>query len=293
MGKTLIKIYWHNNSIMKQENEFLLTIAIPFYNAEKYLDTSIQSVFNQTFQDWNLLLIDDGSTDSSLQIALKYQNDPRVKIHSDGENKNLSYRLNQIPTLVDTKYLFRMDADDIMHPERIERQLNILESHPEIDVLGTNAYSMDENNLIQGIRLRYSDKENLRKVKDFTHPTIAAKTEWFKNNPYDAKAIRIEDMELWIRLKDQCNFQILTEPLLFYREFGSDYYKKYFKAYNCLPYVLKKHHYDFGMLKFIIKFSVKGILYFFFNLLDKEGVLVNRRNEIRLNKLTVEEVLKK
>jgi hypothetical protein len=189
--------------------------------------------------------------------------------------------------------LFRMDADDIMHPEKIERQLNILESHPEIDVLGTNAYSIDENNLIQGMRLRYSDKEILREVKKFIHPTIAAKTEWFKNNPYDVKAIRTEDLELWFRLSGQYNFQILTEPLFFYREFGSDYYKKYFKACNSLPYVLKKHNYEFRLLKYASKHYIAGLVYFLFNLLDKEDVLVNRRNEIHLNNLAIEEVLNK
>jgi glycosyltransferase involved in cell wall biosynthesis len=269
----------------------LITVGLPVYNAERFLRDAVQSVLNQTYKDFKLLVTDDGSTDKSIEI-IKSFNDNRIELVSDGQNYGLPYRLNQIANISNSKYLFRMDADDIMHPEKIERQLNILESHPEIDVLGTNVYSLDENNLIKGIRLRYSDKEYLRMVKDFVHPTIAAKTEWFKNNPYDAKAIRFEDAELWFRLSGQYNFQILTMPLLFYREFGSDYYKKYFKAYNSLPYVLKKHHYDFGLLKYSSKYYVTGLVYFLFNLLDKEGFLVNNRNEIHLNKLTIEEVLK-
>lgn len=270
----------------------LITVGLPVYNAERFLRDAVQSVLNQTYADFRLLIVDDGSTDKSIEIIRSF-NDYRIELVSDGQNHGLPYRLNQISNISISKYLFRMDADDIMHPEKLEIQLNILESHPEIDVLGTNVYSLDDNNLIKGMRLRYSDKENLRKVKDFVHPTIAAKTEWFKNNPYDAKAIRFEDAELWFRLSGQYNFQILTKPLLFYREYGSDYYKKYFKAYNSLPYVLKKHHYDFGLLKFVSKYYVKGVLYFLFNLLGKEEILVNNRNEIHLNKLVIEEVLKK
>ncbi len=122
-----------------------VTIAIPFYNAEAYFEMAILSVLSQTFVDFTLLLIDDGSTDSSLKIAEKYLSDKRVKIISDGKNINLGNRLNSIPAMTETTFLARMDADDIMHPQRIEKQINILKNNPEIDVLGTNAYSIDEN----------------------------------------------------------------------------------------------------------------------------------------------------
>src|SRR5690606_21713898 len=110
----------------------MVTIAIPFYNGEKYLELAIQSALAQTYTGWKLILLDDGSTDNSLAIANEYKKkDARIKVYSDGQNKNLGYRLNQIPELVDTKYLARMDADDIMHPKRIETQLRILEENPE------------------------------------------------------------------------------------------------------------------------------------------------------------------
>lgn len=271
----------------------MITIAIPFYNAEKFLDLAIQSVFNQTFVDWKLLLIDDGSTDTSLEIARRYQNDPRVTVYSDGQNKNLGYRLNQIPSLVDTKYIGRMDADDSMHPDKIRKQIEVLESHPEIDVLGTNAYSINENNLIHGIRLEYSEKEVLRKVKSFIHPTIVAKTEWFINNPYDVKAVRIEDLELWFRTNNKCNFQILTEPLFFYREFGDNYYKKYFKGNHSILYVLKKHHWNISFFKFAVKYFTSGLVYFLFNIIGKESVLVSKRNAVELSPVFIEAILEK
>src|SRR5690625_1371076 len=131
----------------------MITIGLPFFNDSRYLEMAIRSVINQTYQDWVLLLVDDGSSDGSLGIAKTYaEKDSRISVISDGENKKLPYRLNQIAKLTKTPYLARMDADDIMHPERIEKQLGILESNQEIDVLGTNAYSIDSNNEIRGVR---------------------------------------------------------------------------------------------------------------------------------------------
>lgn len=275
-----------------QSKENLVTVAIPFFNAQDFLSQAIESVFSQTYQDWKLLLIDDGSTDNSLNIAMKYEKDRRVIIHSDGKNRNLGFRLNQIPSLVDSKYLVRMDADDIMHPERIEKQLKVLESNPEIDVLGTNAYSIDANNLVQGIRLKFSDNDIIKKVHAFIHPTIMAKTLWFENNPYDIKAERIEDAELWFRSGNRFNFQILTEPLLFYREFGNNYYKKYFKGFPAMLYVLKKHSYNFQLMKFAFKYYLSGMVYFLYNLFGREMVLVKGRNAVLMNNILISDILK-
>ena len=123
-----------------------LTVAIPIYNAERFLDEAIQSVLAQTYKDFELWLVDDGSTDNSMKIAEKYLKDSRVKVFSDGKNLQLSIRLNKIAQEVQTEYLMRMDSDDMMHPQKIEKQMAVLEAHPEIDVLGTNAFSIDENN---------------------------------------------------------------------------------------------------------------------------------------------------
>lgn len=256
----------------------LLTIAIPFYNAERFLELAIKSVLAQTYKDWHLLLIDDGSTDSSLSIAKKYEKDPRIEIHNDGKNLGLVSRLNQIAQLSQTKYLARMDADDIMHPERIEKQLNTLLKHPDIDVLGTNMYSIDEYNQINGIRNKYDLPYGLLKVSSFSHPTIIALTEWFRHNPYDSKAVRIEDSELWIRTSYNSNFQILTEPLFFYREFGGEYFKKYFKQYESFLYLQRKYKNKKYLLKGIASI-LKGFIYQLFNLINKEDYLIRRRNK--------------
>lgn len=257
----------------------MVTIAIPFFNDERYLELAIKSVLKQTYTAWRLILMNDGSKDNSFNIARKYEAlDPRIKVYSDGENKQLATRLNEIAHLAETKYLARMDADDIMHPKRIESQVKILEENPQIDVLGTNAYSIDGNNQIQGVRIKY-DNNNLTliDVKGFIHPTIMAKTEWFRANPYDTKAVRVEDFELWQRTYAINVFKLYTEPLLFYREFGANYYKKYFKGVKPLLYVANKNG-NIMYYLILMRFVIKGISYKFLNMIKLEDLLIKRRS---------------
>ena len=120
----------------------LVAVGIPFRNAEKTLEDAIRSVFAQTVQEWELFLVDDGSTDRSLEIAHAVR-DPRVNVVSDGCKRTLAPRLNQISWLASAPLLARMDADDLMHPARLERQVAYLEKKPEVDVVGSAVVSVD------------------------------------------------------------------------------------------------------------------------------------------------------
>lgn len=256
----------------------MLTIGIPFYNSEKFLSKAIQSVLKQSYTNWTLILLDDGSTDNSLNIAKEFaEKDSRIKVLSDGQNKHLAYRLNEIAKLCQTKYLARMDADDIMHPERLEKQLKILEQNPEIDVLGSNAYSIDDNDNIQGIRMKIDNDEfKLLDCKSFIHPSIIAKTTWFRANPYDEKMVKAQDYELWQRTLSKSVFKVYTEPLLFYREFGSNYYKKYFSGFSSKKYVATKLKSKKLYLE-SYKHLAKGLLFYCLNLIGKENYLIQNR----------------
>ena len=257
----------------------MVTIGLPFYNAEKYLALAIESVLQQTYTNWELLLLDDGSTDNSLSIAQSYaQKDSRIKVISDGKNKNLAMRLNELPSLAQGLYLARMDADDIMLPARIERQLAVLKAHPEIDVLGTNAYIINDENAVTSTRYPLTPKNTLTRVKSFIHPTIIAKKQWFLENPYDTKALRMEDAELWYRTHSKYHFVRLNEPLLFYREVGNNYYKKYFLAQQSKAYIFSKYP-DEGYWKQYFRSNfLKGIVYRIAHIFGMEQWLVNRRN---------------
>ncbi len=253
----------------------LITIGLPVYNAELFIRDAIQSILNQTYSDFKLLIVDDGSTDNSIEIINSFI-DNRIELLIDKKNLGLPSRLNQIAALTTTKYLARMDSDDIMHPDRIAKQLEILNTNDKIDVLGTNVISINEFNIIQGIRNPIMEHK-LTPCTVFIHPTITAKTEWFRKNLYDVKAIRVEDADLWNRTYKTSNFQRDETPLLFYREFGSQYYKKYFKGMPSMFYLIGKEK-SMSQIIITVKYLFKGLAYYVFHKLGDEKKLINRRN---------------
>jgi len=256
----------------------MITIGLPFFNDSRYLEMAIRSVINQTYQDWVLLLVDDGSSDGSLGIAKKYaEKDSRISVISDGENKKLPYRLNQIAQLTKTPYLARMDADDIMHPERIEKQLGILESNQEIDVLGTNAYSIDSNNEIRGVRYEIHAPFELEKCSGFIHPSITGRTSWFQNNPYDEGLERAQDSELWHRTRLFSRFYRYNEPLLYYREVSNGYYKKYNIQLKTYSHSIMKDP-TLNLFKKFLLTAIKMMVYYFMFSIGKEEKLIARRS---------------
>ena len=253
----------------------LITIGLPVYNAELFIRDAIQSILNQTYSDFKLLIVDDGSTDNSIEIINSFI-DNRIELLIDKKNLGLPSRLNQIAALTTTKYLARMDSDDIMHPDRIAKQLEILNTNDKIDVLGTNVISINEFNIIQGIRNPIMEHK-LTPCTVFIHPTITAKTEWFRKNLYDVKAIRVEDADLWNRTYKTSNFQRDETPLLFYRELGSQYYKKYFKGMPSMFYLIGKEK-SMSQIIITVKYLFKGLAYYVFHKLGDEKKLINRRN---------------
>ncbi|PIG99080.1 glycosyltransferase family 2 protein [Deinococcus sp. UR1] len=201
----------------------LLSIGLPFYNAEEYIQKAITSILAQTYTNWELILINDGSTDESL-LQVKKFTDPRITLISDGENKGLSHRLNESVDLSNGEFYVRMDADDIMISNRLEIQLQYMINHPEYHVIGAGAYIIDNKDQVTGMRYGNPfDKHDFQSVLEnggFIHPSVFGRTAWFKTNPYDATAERCEDIELWLRTVDHSHFGQITEPLLFYREDG-------------------------------------------------------------------------
>jgi len=122
----------------------LITVLMPAYNAAEYLNEAIESIINQTFTDFEFLIIDDGSSDNSIDIIKSY-NDKRIRLIENGENIKLIATLNKGINLSRGKYIARMDSDDISFPERLQKQFEYMESHPDIGALGTAFISFGEN----------------------------------------------------------------------------------------------------------------------------------------------------
>tara|TARA_B110000114_G_C15096861_1_gene402101 strand:- start:3692 stop:4549 length:858 start_codon:yes stop_codon:yes gene_type:complete len=263
-----------------------LTVGLPFYNANEFLKYAIQSTLNQSFSDFELILLNDGSTDSSLEIARSFKDD-RIVVISDGDNKGLAYRLNQISQLANGKYLARMDSDDIMHVDRLKIQFEYLSLNENIDLLGSNAFVIDNNNKIYGkmfVLEKPSLIEHVFSNQCFIHPTVTGKTKWFKDNPYNISAIRMEDAELWSRTITTASFENLNKSLLYYRQAGTPYLSKYLKSQKGF----RKLIYSNGNKKFkLILYSyLKSLIFIFISVLRLQNYFFKKRH----NNISVETI---
>jgi glycosyltransferase involved in cell wall biosynthesis len=219
----------------------VFSIGIAFKNPGRYFSLALQSVFAQTFSDWELILMDDGSTDGSVEFVNTLV-DPRIRVYCDGERRNLNVRLNQMVKLAAGRFFVRMDADDVMHPDRLQKQYDLLSRSDEKTVVGSAAYSIDGQSQIIGIRAVPSgQKTGFAARHSFDHPTVAASLEWFRSNPYSEQVIyhRAEDAELWCRTTEWSTFVVLREPLLFYREGDIFSYAGFLSTKIGLLYLLK------------------------------------------------------
>lgn len=214
-----------------------ISIGIPFYNAEATLLDAIRSVFSQTHQNWELILVDDGSTDCSLELAQSI-NDPRVRVYSDGKNLRLAARLNQIARLASYDFVARMDADDLISPTRLEKQIAVLLSDPGIDLVSTGICSLSDDYEPVGIRCAapnhiVSEKGLLSGNSGIVHASLLGRRDWFKRNLYKENMPIAEDTNLWVRAysKNDLRIAFISEPLYYYREDGNVTKEKLLLAY--------------------------------------------------------------
>lgn len=279
---------------MHQNNQPLLTIGLPFFNNQNTLSSAIKSVLIQTYKNWELLLINDGSTDKSYTIANEFaQKDSRIKLISDGENRGLIFRLNEIIDLANGSYIARMDSDDMMMPEKLEEQMKILIDNQNIDVIDTAVYTINEKDEPIGIRqagdLCTWDKKKILKHAFLFHATVIAKTSWYRRNKYDEKFIRSEDFELWCRTFDTTVFYRISKPLFIYRE-GNVNIKNYTASNRTHRNILRK--YGPGTLTKreltaeIIISHFKSTLYRLFAAFNMQYILSSKRN----NKLNANQI---
>ena len=271
---------------------YLVSIGIPFYNCEKYLEYAIKSVINQSYTNWELILLNDGSTDNSLNIVRQFT-DKRIRIVSDNENKGLVFRLNELTHLAVGNYYARMDADDIMHYKRIETQLEFMINNPDVDVVGSNYYSIDISNNVIGITNVNPSPDSVNSVLKygcFAHPSVMGKTEWFRNNKYDEKHnTMMEDYELWLRTVTFSNFKNLKEPLLYYRSVGVPTIKKYIRqTYNVNKVLKQRRKYKLSVVESLYYSALnylKITLYIIFYIFGQIDYLIKMRSKKMDNKM--------
>lgn len=182
---------------------------------------AVNSILGQTFREFEFIIIDDGSKDSTLKI-LENIADPRLRLLKNPANIGLVATLNRGLKEAHGRYLVRMDADDISLPERIFQQVDYLEKHPEIDVLGSMVELIDEHGKRFSSIAYPTDPATIREMLYqeccLVHPTVVFRTNVVRQaGGYSASARNTEDYELWLRLSDNHLIANLPVKLLKYR----------------------------------------------------------------------------
>src|SRR3972149_6374220 len=201
-----------------------ISVIMPFYNCERYLGQAIESILTQTFNDFELILINDASTDNSDSIAKRYLNDQRVVYIKNNYNKKIVKNLNLGLSIARAEIIARMDGDDISHPDRLEKQYSYLLAHKVIVLIGSFAELIDSNGRVVGQMIKPTSPEMIKKTAfyyaPFVHPAIMIRRGVLEAvGCYREKYLFCEDIDLFFRVifsgYQTCN---IPEFLIKYRQ---------------------------------------------------------------------------
>ena len=271
-----------------------ITVGIPFYNAEKYLEDAICSVIAQTHKKWELILINDGSNDKSLDIAVKYSLvDKRIRVISDGVNKKLPNRLNQIIQESNYDFIARMDADDLMSNDRLEKQLKILKNNKEIDFVTTGCLTIGKDNELTGVSegrdYQMSAANILEGVTNILHASLLARKNWYIRNQYNETIVQAEDFDLWLQAakNNDLNYIVIKDPLYWYRVVENVTIEKIVNGYNAQIEIINNNYdgviFYISKYKIIKKFKIKKVVVKSLDTMGLLKILLKRRSN-RYNK---------
>jgi glycosyltransferase involved in cell wall biosynthesis len=201
----------------------MISVIMPVFNGERFLVEAIKSVLNQTLADFELILINDGSSDNTLSIMLHFSEiDSRIII-IDRENRGLVESLNEGIELARGRFIARMDADDICLPNRFLRQIEYFRDFPNIAVLGSRTVVIDESGKVVGRCRRPLTHQHIVTYflygSPLAHPSVMFNMDMLDKShlQYRASAYPAEDLDLWLRLSMRYKLANLKVPLIKYR----------------------------------------------------------------------------
>lgn len=201
----------------------LISVIMSVYNGETYLHEAIDSVINQTFSDWELIVINDCSTDSTEKILREYEEkDGRIRVFTNEINLRLPKSLNKALSYAEGRYTARMDADDICLPTRLEQQFAFMEANPDVALSSCRFMTMKNGVVASGGCGGRCDNDSicaqLLVTNPILHPGVIAKTEIMQKLKYDETLTCTEDLELWTRFAQLgYTMEILPAYLMIYR----------------------------------------------------------------------------
>jgi glycosyltransferase involved in cell wall biosynthesis len=204
----------------------LVSVVMAVHNGGQFLREAVDSILGQTFKDFEFILMDDGSTDSTPSLLAEYQNaDARIRVKRFDQNQGLTHCLNAGIQMARGKYLARMDADDISLPQRFERQVRYLDEHPQVAALGCGFTLMDEAGTPLKDYIFSSRPEvlrwNLLFFNPISHPGAMIRSSIMRElGGYDPQLMRAQDYDLWWRMSFIGRLGNLQDILLLLRQHG-------------------------------------------------------------------------
>lgn len=219
-----------NNDSLKQ-NTPTISVIMPVYNGESFLKEAIESILNQTYTNFKLILIDDGSEDTSLQIMKSYL-DSRIIIIKNEKNFGLITALNKGLQVAQGEYIARMDQDDVSHPQRFEKQIEFLEQNSDIGLCGTWANLINNmGEIVNFVKPSPSPgqiKWDLHFSNAIAHPSVMIRKSFFqRNGQYLDSDIHCEDYALWVRAFNNTKLSNLPVILINLRQHDQNVSKIY------------------------------------------------------------------
>ena len=199
-------------------NNLKISVIMSVYNGEKYLGRAIESILNQTFTDYEFIIVNDGSADDSLKIIKGYD-DKRILLINNDTNIGLTRSLNKAIEQARGEYIARQDADDISLANRFEEQVGYLEQHPDTALLGTSIYIMDEDGRVLGRKTALANPgESLFKFNQFNHGSTMFKSTVVRElGGYNELFRYCQDYELWLRIAKRYEVRNLKQALYMLR----------------------------------------------------------------------------
>jgi glycosyltransferase involved in cell wall biosynthesis len=217
----------------------LVSIILPAYNCERYIAASVSSILQQVYDNFELIVVNDGSSDNTANILASIT-DQRLRVVNNDGNKGLIFSLNRAIDESKGEFIARMDADDIATNDRIEKQVHWLLHHPGTAAVAARIKIIDENGNEQAawaLDRRTTTASAIRKAMPkencLAHPTMMTRASVLRQYKYSEEQKNIEDYDLWLRmLADGLIIDKIPQPLLFYREHGSSVTSNFLRNKN-------------------------------------------------------------
>ena len=260
-----------------QHEKPLISVVMPVYNAEHYIQSAIESILKQTYRQFELILVNDASTDSSLKIMRRYQKKHPRKITVINLKKNHNHGgdmcANEGMNIARGKYIARMDADDIALTHRLEKQVDYLEHHPEIFLVGSNAFVINKSGKVISLKREPTISSSIHRAfftfNPLIHPTVMIRAEYANKQKFSYLINYSANNDFYTFFKLSCQgalFSNLNEPLLLLRIHDTNdtfvnIKEKFLNTLKVRLRMVKEYHYRPTFLQIILTIIQSAIVF--------------------------------